>query len=126
LQFVEPGAAVRVDTLTGDVAEEIEPQSPNESTSLNSNGESERFRTIALDLDEREIAQRFCEKVSDPNNRRRLETALSSAQPLESFQNALFRTGIAHQWFPFRERQLADLAKARLAAEGIAFVDDLS
>jgi hypothetical protein len=112
LQFAEPGG-VRVDTLTGEVVEGN--QAP-----------SERFRTITLDFDEREIAKRFCETLADQGDRRRLETALTSSQPLESFENGLYRASIAHQWFPFRERYLGELAKGQLAAQGIAFVDDLS
>ena len=85
-----------------------------------------RYRTVVVEVDELEVAKRFCETVAEPSNRRRLETALSSAQPLESFENALFRLGIAHTWFPFREIQLGNLAKAWLAAQGIPFLDDLS
>ncbi len=112
LQFAEPGG-VRIDTLTGEIVE------GNQAAST-------RFRTITLDFDEREIAKRFCETLSDPGDRRRLETALKSSQPLESFENGLYRAGIAHQWFPFRERYLGDLAKGQLAAQGIPFLDDLN
>jgi hypothetical protein len=125
-QFAEPGAGVRVDTLTGEVVEGIEAPSSDQSPPLNSSEASARVRTIAFDFDEREIAKRFCESLSEPRDRSRLETALSSAQPLESFEHALYRVGIAHRWFPFRERQLGDLAKVQLEAKGIAFVDDLN
>jgi hypothetical protein len=125
-QFAEPDLGVRVDTLTGEVVEGIEAPSARQPPPFNSDETSARLLTIALDFDEAEIAKRFCESVSEPSNRRRLETALSSAEPLESFQNALHRAGIAHEWFPFFERQLGDLAKVQLVAKGIAFVDDLS
>src|SRR5580704_7521133 len=115
-QFVAPGVGVCVDTGTGEVIEGTAASSQD----------PERFQTISLDFDEREIAKRFCETIADRDNRRRLETALMSAQPLESFENALYRVGIAHQWFPFRERQLGDLAKAWLETAGIPFVDDLT
>jgi hypothetical protein len=131
LQFAAPGAGVCVDTVMGEVIEAIETprvidQSSDRSAPLDSSQDSERFQTISLDFDEREIAKRFCETIADRDNRRRLETALMSAQPLESFENALYRVGIAHQWFPFRERQLGDLAKAWLETAGIPFVDDLT
>jgi len=125
LQFAAPGAAVRIDPLTGDVIEGLEPLPTRQSVPATSSEESGHFRTIAVDFDEHEIAKRFCETVSDRNDRQRLEMALLSAQPIESFENSLYRVGIAHQWFPFRERQLGDLAKAQLEAQGITFVDDL-
>jgi hypothetical protein len=118
LDFAGPGAAVRIDTSTGEVVEGAEPP-------ISSSDQGARYQTIAVEVDERDLARRFCETVADPNDRRRLETALSSDQPIESFQNALFRIGIAHQWFPFRERQLGERVKAWLEARGIAFVDDL-
>ena len=116
VQFAAPGAGVCIDTGTGQVIEGTAGSRPD----------SQRFRTISLDFDEREIAKRFCETIADRDDRRRLETALTSAQPLESFEHALYRAGIAHQWFPFRERQLGDLAKAWLETAGIPFVDDLT
>jgi hypothetical protein len=125
LQFAAPGAGVRIDPLTGDVVEGPEPLPTRQSLPADSSEESSRFRTIAVDFAEHEIAKRFCETVSDRNDRRRLEMALSSAQPIENFENGLYRAGIAHLWFPFRERQLGDLAKAQLEAQGFAFVDDL-
>jgi len=116
LQFAAPGAVVCIDTGTGEVIE----------GTADSRQDSERFQIIALDFDEGEIGKRFCETIADRDDRRRLETALTSSQPLESFEHALYRAGIAHQWFPFRERQLGDLAKAWLETAGIPFVDDLT
>ncbi len=116
VQFAAPGASVCIDTGTGEVIEGM----------AGSRQDSQRFRTISVDFDEREIAKRFCETLADRDDGRRLETALTSAQPLESFENGLYRAGIAHQWFPFRERQLGDLAKGLLQAAGIPFVDDLT
>jgi hypothetical protein len=116
VQFAAPGAVVCIDTVTGEVIE----------GTADSRQDSERFQIIALDFDEGEIAKRFCETIADRDDRQRLETALTSAQPLESFEHALYRAGIAHQWFPFRERQLGDLAKAWLETAGIPFVDDLA
>jgi hypothetical protein len=116
LQFAAPGAVVCIDTVTGEVSE----------GTADSSQDSERFQTIALDFDEREIAKRFCETIADRDDRRRLETALTSAHPLESFENALYRVGIGHQWFPFRESQFGDVAKAWLETAGISFVDDLA
>jgi hypothetical protein len=115
VQFAAPGAVVCIHTVTGEVIE----------GTADSRQDSERFQIIALDFDEGEIAKRFCETIADRDDRRRLEIALTSAQPLESFENALYRGGIGHQWFPFRERQLGDLAKAWLETAGIPFVDDL-
>jgi hypothetical protein len=126
LQFVEPGGGVRIDVETGEVVEDSSAKSLSEPTSSVSAAQSARFRTIALQLDELETARRFCESVADPGDRKRLETALASAQPTEAFENAVYRVGIAHKWFPFREAQLGDLAKAWLQAEGIPFVDDLT
>lgn len=124
LQFAEPGAAVRIDTVTGEVVEPVEPV-PSRPGSESPAELSGRYQTVALDVDDRELARRFCESISESDDRRRLETALSSAQPVESFENALYRLGIAHQWFPFRELQLGSLAKAWLEAQGLPFVDDL-
>jgi len=120
LQFANPGAAVWIDTETGDV---VEPEAPGGKAG---SADATRYRIVVVEVDELEVAKRFCETVAEPSNRRRLETALSSAQPLESFENTLFRAGIAHEWFPFREIQLGNLAKAWLAAQGIPFLDDLS
>jgi hypothetical protein len=117
LEFAGPGAAVRIDTSTGEVVEAAEP--------INASDQAEQYQTIAVEVDEQDLAKRFCEAVADPTDRKRLETALSSSQSLESFENALYRVGIAHRWFPFRERQLGERAKACLEARGIPFVDDL-
>jgi hypothetical protein len=121
LQFANPGAALWIDTETGDVVEQ--PEAPAGKAG---SADPTRYRNVVVEVDELEVAKRFCETVAEPSDRRRLETALSSAQPLESFENALFRLSIAHEWFPFREIQLGNLAKAWLAAQGIPFLDDLS
>jgi hypothetical protein len=113
LQFTQSGVAVRIDTQIGDVVEE------------GTESESASYRTIDVEIDELDLARRFCERVGDATGRRRLETALSSAQPMESFENALYRTGIAHEWFPFREQEIGGIAKAWLEARGIPYVDDL-
>jgi hypothetical protein len=112
LQFAQPGVAVRIDTQTGDVVEGTE-------------SESASCRTIDVEIDELDLARRFCERVADATDRKRFETALSSAQPMESFENALYRAGIAHEWFPFREQQIGAIAKAWLEGQGIPLVDDL-
>jgi hypothetical protein len=118
LEFAGPGAAVRIDTSTGEVVEAAEP-------AISVSDQAERYQTIAVEVDEQDLARRFCEAVADPTDRKRLETALSSSQSLESFENTVHRVGLAHRWFPFRERQLGERAKACLEARGILFVDDL-
>ncbi|HEV8067452.1 MAG TPA: hypothetical protein VGP76_06935 [Planctomycetaceae bacterium] len=118
LEFAGPGAAVRIDTSTGEVVEGAEP-------AISVSDQAERYQTIAVEVDEQDLARRFCEAVADPTDRKRLETALSSSQSLESFENTVHRVGLAHRWFPFRERQLGEWAKACLEARGIPFVDDL-
>jgi len=118
LEFAGPGAAVRIDTSTGEVVEGAEPP-------ISASDQAARYQTIAVAVDEQDLARRFCEAVADPTDRKRLETALSSSQSLESFENTLHRVGIAHRWFLFRERQLGERAKACLEARGIPFVDDL-
>jgi hypothetical protein len=118
LEFAGPGAAVRIDTSTGEVVEAAEP-------AISASHQAERYQTIAVEVDEQDLARRFCEAVADPTDRKRLETALSSSQSLESFENTLHRVGIAHRWFLFRERQFGERAKACLEARGIPFVDDL-
>lgn len=125
LQFVEPGAGVRIDTSTGEILEGTEPKSPGEAAPIRSAEPLGHYRTLALEVDEVKLARGFCETVTDLSNRRRLETALSSARPIESFENTLFRLGIGHEWFPFRERQLGDVVKASLEAKQIPYVDDL-
>jgi hypothetical protein len=124
LQFAEPQAGVRIDLSTGEIVEGIDPTAPAGPT-LSSTSESERYRTFCVNFDEQDWARRFCETIADPHERHRLETALSSAQSIESFEHALYRVGIAHEWFPFRESQLGKLAKAWLESEKIPFVDDL-
>jgi hypothetical protein len=116
LEFADPSTGVRIDTSTGEVIEVASPMA---------GGASERFRTIALEVDELDFARRFCETVDDATDRGRLEMALASARPIESFEIALYRVEIAHRWFPFRERQIGRLAMAWLAAQAIPFVDDL-
>jgi hypothetical protein len=119
LEFAGPGAAVRIDTSTGEVIEAAaEP-------AISASDQAERYQTVAVEVDEQDLARRFCDSVADPTDRKRLETALSSSQSLESFENTLHRVGIAHRWFLFRERQLGERAKACLEARGIPFVDDL-
>jgi hypothetical protein len=126
LQLAGPGAVVRIDTLTGDVVDSEGPEAPSQPDQVSSADQSERYRTIALTVDEREFARRFCESISDSDDRRRLETALSTGEPIEAFERALYRSKIAHAWFPFRELQLGSLAKELLEAKGILFVDDLA
>jgi hypothetical protein len=126
LELAGSGAVVRIDTQTGAVVDSEEPAAWSLPDQVSSADQSERYRTIVLNLDEHEVARRFCESISDSDDRRRLEIALSSGQPIESFENALYRIGIAHAWFPFRELQLGSLAKELLEAQGIPFVDDLA
>jgi Uncharacterised protein family (UPF0158) len=125
LQFAEPGALVRIDTMTGEVLEASDSESSAQDRAA-SGGHPERYQTVDVEVDEQDLAKRFCATLGDDNARRRLETALSSDQPIEAFENALYRAGIAHEWFPFRERQLGNVAKTWLEAQGIRFVDDLA
>jgi hypothetical protein len=120
LQFAAPGKPVRIDTQTGDVIPSDEAVGPG------SVGEVQRDGTIKIRLDEMALAKSFCATVTDPQNRKRLETALLSARPVEAFERALYRSKIAYQWFPFRDLELVRLAKAQLEAQGIPFVDDLA
>ena len=117
LQYAGPGVVVHVDRQSGDVVE-----SPAGGATPDS---SARLQPIAVEIDELDCAKRFCETVADLNDRRRIATALAGAQPLENFENAIFRVGVAHEWFPFRERRVAAAARARLEAQGIPFADDL-
>ncbi len=117
LQFAGPGAVVQVDRQSGEVIEDPSGAAPPES--------SARFQTVAVEIDELDCAKRFCETVADVNDRVRLATALATTRPMESFENAIFRVGVAHKWFPFRDRQVANAAQAYLEAHGIPFVDDL-
>jgi len=117
LQFAGPGAVVQVDRQSGEVIEEPSSAAPPDS--------SARFQPIAVEIDELDCAKRFCETVADLNDRRRLATALAGARPMESFENAIFRVSVAHDWFPFRDRQVANAALGFLEAQGIPFVDDL-
>jgi Uncharacterised protein family (UPF0158) len=117
LQFAEPGAVPYVDVMSGEVLEGV-PQPI-------SSADADRYRPVGVNVDELELARRFCQTVTDAHDRRRLETSLASGQPMESFENSLYRSGIAHEWFPFRERETGRLVKDWLTAEGIAFVDDL-
>jgi len=123
LQFAAPGVGVRVDTMTGEIVEGVEPKA---ATAPHASSEpATRYRTIGVEFDELEWAKRFCETVRDSSDRRRIETALSGSRPMESFENAIFRLGVAHEWFPFRERQVGEAAKAWLEAQRIPFLDDL-
>ncbi len=117
LQFAGPGAVVQVDRQSGEVIDGPSSAAPPDS--------SARFRPIAVEIDELEFAKRFCETVADLNDRRRIATALAGTRPMESFENAIFRVGVAHDWFPFRDRQVTNAAQACLEAHGIPFVDDL-
>jgi hypothetical protein len=117
LQFAELGTGFYVDVMSGEVVEGV-PQSIRSAHPA-------RYRLISLKVDELQLARRFCQTVTDAHDRRRLETSLASAQPMESFENAVYRLAIAHVWHPFRERELGRLAKACLEAQGIPFVDDL-
>jgi hypothetical protein len=117
LQFAGPGVIVQVDRESGEVVE-----APAGSAASDS---SARLQPIVVEVDELECAKRFCETVADLSDRRRIETALAGGRPMESFENAIFRVGIAHDWFPFRERQVAQAAQTCLEAQGIPFVDDL-
>jgi hypothetical protein len=124
VQFADPSAGVQIDTSTGEIVEGALPVTDgDQSTSVGPPG---RFRTIAIEVDELDLAGRFCETVADPIHRKRLETALASARPIESFESALYRVGIAHRWFPFYNQQIGQLAKAWLEAQAIPFVDDLA
>jgi hypothetical protein len=118
LHFAAPGAVVQVDRENGEIVEASAGAATPDS--------SARLQPISVELDELGCAKRFSETVADGNDRRRIETALAGARPMESFENAIFRLGVAHDWFPFRERQVAQAARACLEAQGIPFVDDLA
>ncbi len=117
LQYAGPGAVVLVDTRSGDVVEGSAGAAVRES--------SAHLQPVVVELNELECAKRFCETVADLNDRRRIATAFAAARPLESFENAIFRVGVAHDWFPFREGEVARAARAWLEARGIPFIDDL-
>jgi hypothetical protein len=117
LQFAGPKSVVQVDRQSGEVVEGPLGAATPASSAL--------FQPITVEIDELECAKRFCETVADLNDRRRLATALAGARPMESFEHAIFRVGVAHDWFPFRDRQVANAAQACLEAQGIPFVDDL-
>ena len=103
LQFAAPGEPVRFDTRTGEVIAADEALGPG---------------TITISLDELALAKRFCATVSEPQDRKRLETSLLSVRPMEAFEQALYRIQIAHRWFPFRDLELVQIAKAELEATG--------
>lgn len=116
-QYAGPGVVVQVDTRSGELVEGPPVATASDSAS--------HLQPVTIEFDELECAKRFCETVVDPNDRRRVTTALAGARPLESFENMIFRVGVAHEWFPFRDRQVANALQAFLAAQRIPFADDL-
>jgi hypothetical protein len=115
-QFAGPGVPVQVDRQSGEVFEGAAGATATDSSHL---------QPIAIEFDELECAKRFCETVTDVNDRRRIATALAGSRPMESFENTIFRVGVGHDWFPFRDRQVANAMRAFLNAQEIPFVDDL-
>jgi len=120
LQLAALCEPVRIDTQTGEVI------AVDDSPEPGSAGDLQRDGTITITLDEVALAKSFCATVTDSQDRKRLETALLSARPVEAFEQALFRVKIAHRWFPFRYLELVRVARAQLEAQGIPFVDDLA
>jgi hypothetical protein len=116
-QFAGPGVPVQVDRRSGEVLEG--------AAGAAAAGSPSHLQPIAIEFDELECAKRFCETVTDVNDRRRISTALASSRPMESFENTIFRIGVGHDWFPFRDRQVANSMRAFLNAQGISFVHDL-
>ena len=116
LQSVDFDTAIAVDKGTGSVRP-VEPAAAQGS-------DEERFPAMT-ERGEAELAKAFSAKIENAADQHRLRLALSSADPLDAFQNALYRSKIAHEWFQFRDAQLVRLAKEWLDARGLPYVDDI-
>lgn len=119
MQFTEPPIVAGVDTGTGRIVT---------SNGRSSSTASPAFRPIPIFTEQREIAlaRQYVATVANPDDRRRLQTALASESSPEAFETALFRCQIAHDWFQYRDQCLLQLAKEWLDSHGISYTDDLS
>ena len=119
LQFSEPTALAYLDTANGQIVA---------STPIDSAASPRGFEPLPsfTEQDELDLAARYAATVQNREDRRRLQTALSSASPQEAFVTALFRCQIAHDWFKLRHQNLLQLAKDWLDARRIAYTDDVA
>jgi hypothetical protein len=122
LQFSDPTAVLYFDRATGRIVEANRPKIPD------SERESACFQPLPIftEQDEIELARQFSAAAEKSEDRQRLNLALSSANPQEAFQTALFRCQIANEWFQFRDKHLLRLAKNWLDAQGVAYIDDVA
>jgi hypothetical protein len=119
LQFSDPTAVAYLDRSNGQIV------APTARDFAASPQDFEPLPTFT-EQDEIELAGRYAATVQNPEDRRRLQTALSSANPHEAFETTLFRCQIAHDWFRFRDQSLLQLAKDWLHAHSIAYTDDVA
>lgn len=127
LQFADPTTEIFVDTQSGTVVERESAGDASPSTVESEITDRDRFQELPVldDRQEIELARNFHAQVSDAENRRRLALALANTNPLQSFEAALYRCQIAHEWFRFRDERLVRLVREWLEARGIPYVDDV-
>jgi len=123
LQFGDPTTVIYVDRTTGQIVGSAQIRAE-----ANGPKKPDRFERLPVltEQDEIELARHFSDAAEKTEDRQRLNLALSSANPQEAFQTALFRCQIANEWFQFRDKHLLQLVKNWLDAQGVPYSDDVT
>jgi hypothetical protein len=127
LQLSDPTTVLYVDRTTGQIVESAqirdEANGPKKCDSVPGPDRFERI-PILTEQEEIELARQFSAATQKAEDRQRLNLALSTANPHEAFQTALFRCQIANEWFPFRDKHLLQRAKSWLDVLSVPYIDD--
>ena len=131
IQFGD-AAATYLDKESGHIISGPQPQEAPHAAAQTSESpppvSGARFEPLPVLTQEREIefARQFAQSLASAENRRRVELALSSADPSEGFEAAVFRCRIANEWFRYRDERLLQFAKEWLDTQGVSYIDDMS
>ena len=75
--------------------------------------------------DDYEVMERFCHSQDDGRIRDALLDAISGKGAFGRFRDKISHLGVRQQWFDYKEREIARMARDFLAEHDIAFVDDV-
>lgn len=77
----------------------------------------------SFDINEYEIMEDFCYRLSDDNKREILLDSIRGRGAFRRFKDNSHRLGIIHQWYEFRDMKYKEIAIEFCESRGIAYLD---